>query len=124
MVQLQPGTFNANDQPVTYNPELWSVMASVASSVNGVAFVISGPRNDPLSLALTIHLQDVPLGIQPNKSISDDIRTILGSSLDSMLLGNEPDLYSAHGKRPNLQNYTVADYIGVWLDLLIGRKVT
>ncbi|KAJ7151560.1 hypothetical protein C8R46DRAFT_487773 [Mycena filopes] len=95
MVQLTPGNFNANDQPVTYNPELWSVMAAVANSVNGVAYVIN-----------------VPLGIQPNKSISDDIRRILGSNLDSMLLGNEPDLYSGHGKRQNLKNYTVDDYIG------------
>ncbi|KAJ7037537.1 hypothetical protein C8F04DRAFT_1092802 [Mycena alexandri] len=101
MVQLQAGKFNANDQPVTYNPELWSVMASVAKSVNGVAYVIN-----------------VPLGIQPNKSLSDDIRTILGSSLDSMLLGNEPDLYSAHGKRTNLQNYTVPDYIGEYANAI------
>jgi hypothetical protein len=41
MVQLQPGTFNSNDQPVTYNPLVWTVMAQVAKSVNGVAYVIS-----------------------------------------------------------------------------------
>ncbi|KAJ6569623.1 hypothetical protein B0H19DRAFT_1136300 [Mycena capillaripes] len=95
MVQLVPGDFNANDQPVTYNALLWTVMAQVAKSVNGVSYVIN-----------------VPLGIQPNASIATDMRNTLGSSLDSMLLGNEPDLYSGHGKRPNLQNYTVDDYFG------------
>ncbi|KAJ7922990.1 hypothetical protein B0H13DRAFT_2655337 [Mycena leptocephala] len=93
MVQLQPGTFNANDQPVTYNPLVWTVMAQVAKSVNGVAYVIN-----------------VPLGIKPNASIANDMRNILGSSLDSMLLGNEPDLYAGHDKRP--KNYTVDDYFG------------
>ncbi|KAJ7226050.1 hypothetical protein GGX14DRAFT_423589 [Mycena pura] len=95
MVALQAGNFNSNDQPVTYNSMLWSVMANVSNSVGGVAFVIN-----------------IPLAIQPNASLSTDIRTILGSALDSMLLGNEPDLYSGHGKRPNLKNYTVEDYFG------------
>ncbi|KAF7340105.1 Glyco-hydro-79C domain-containing protein [Mycena venus] len=95
MVQLQQGNFNANDQPVTYNSLLWQVMASVSKSVNGVSYVIN-----------------VPLAIAPNASLANDMRNILGSSLDSMLLGNEPDLYTGHGKRPNLQNYTVDDYFG------------
>ncbi|KAJ7806106.1 glycoside hydrolase family 79 protein [Mycena olivaceomarginata] len=95
MVQLQVGNFNANDQPVTYNPLLWTVMSAVSKSVNGVNYLIN-----------------VPLGITPNASLANDIRNILGSDLDSMLLGNEPDLYSGHGKRPNLQNYTVDDYFG------------
>jgi hypothetical protein len=37
---------------------------------------------------------------------------MLGDDVDSFLLGNEPDLYTGHGKRPNLSNYTVQDYIG------------
>ncbi|CAK5265470.1 unnamed protein product [Mycena citricolor] len=95
MVQLVPGTYNANDQPVTYNSMLWSVMADVSKSVGGVAYVIN-----------------VPLALPPNASLSDDMRRILGKDLDSMLLGNEPDLYSGHGKRPGMTNYTVADYLG------------
>ncbi|KAJ6501515.1 glycoside hydrolase family 79 protein, partial [Mycena vitilis] len=95
MVQLVPGTFNANDQPVTYNSLLWTVMEQVSKSVSGVSYVIN-----------------VPLGIPPNASLATDMRNTLGSDLDSMLLGNEPDLYSGHGKRPNLQNYTVDDYFG------------
>ncbi|KAJ7275575.1 hypothetical protein B0H12DRAFT_1087914 [Mycena haematopus] len=101
MVQLQNGTFNANDQLVTYNPLLWTVMASVAQSVNGVSFVIN-----------------VPLSIAPNASIANDMRNTLGSSLDSMLLGNEPDLYTDHSERPNLKNYTVDDYFGDYTSAL------
>jgi hypothetical protein len=93
MVQLEPGTHNANDQSVDYNPTLWNVLAAVDKQVNGVAYLIN-----------------IPLAVQPNASLSTDIRNILGSSLDSMLLGNEPDLYAAHGKRPTLSNYTVDNY--------------
>ncbi|KAJ6519298.1 hypothetical protein C8R45DRAFT_950921 [Mycena sanguinolenta] len=101
MVQLQNGTFNSNDQLVTYNPLLWTVMASVAQSVNGISFVIN-----------------VPLSIAPNASIANDMRNTLGSSLDSMLLGNEPDLYTGHGERPGIQNYTVTDYFGDYTSAL------
>ncbi|KAJ7640116.1 hypothetical protein B0H17DRAFT_1216725 [Mycena rosella] len=93
MVQLQPGDFNANDQPVDYNPMIWSVLSEVSKQVNGISYAIN-----------------IPLGIQPNASLSNDIRATLGSDLDSMLLGNEPDLYSGHAKRPNLKNYTVDNY--------------
>ncbi|KAJ7139552.1 hypothetical protein C8R44DRAFT_764761 [Mycena epipterygia] len=95
MVQLQSGTFNANDQSVDYNPTIWQVLAQVAKEVDGVAYLIN-----------------IPLAITPNASLSTDIRNTLGSSLDGMLLGNEPDLYTGHGKRTNLKNYTVDDYFG------------
>ncbi|KAJ7207135.1 glycoside hydrolase family 79 protein, partial [Mycena pura] len=95
MVALLPGNFSFDDQPATYNAMLWSVMADVATSVGGVAYVIN-----------------IPLAIPPNASLSTDIRNTLGGALDAMLLGNEPDLYSRHGKRPNLQNYTEEDYFG------------
>ncbi|KAF8213714.1 hypothetical protein K438DRAFT_1661955 [Mycena galopus ATCC 62051] len=101
MVQLQNGTFNANDQLVTYNPLLWTVMASVAQSVDGISFVVN-----------------VPLSIAPNASIANDMRATLGTSLDSMLLGNEPDLYTGHGERPGLANYTVNDYFGDYTSAL------
>ncbi|KAJ7171838.1 glycoside hydrolase family 79 protein [Mycena crocata] len=93
MVQLQGGDHNANDQPTDYNPTLWKVLAEVSKSVGGVAYLIN-----------------IPLALQPNASLSTDIRSILGSSLDGMLLGNEPDLYTGHGKRQNLKNYTVQNY--------------
>ncbi|KAF7377360.1 Glyco-hydro-79C domain-containing protein [Mycena sanguinolenta] len=99
MVQLENGTFNSNDQLVTYNPLLWTVMASVAQSVNGVSFVINAP-----------------LSVAPNASIANDMRNTLGSSLDSMLLGNEPDLYALHKERPG--NYTVTDYFGDYTSAL------
>ncbi|KAJ6573993.1 glycoside hydrolase family 79 protein [Mycena vulgaris] len=96
MVQLQPGTFNANDQPVTYNPTVWSVLKEVSKQVNGVTYAIN-----------------IPLAITANASLSTDIRNTLGSDLDTMLLGNEPDLFTGHGKRPNLKNYTVDNYFDV-----------
>ncbi|KAJ6626943.1 hypothetical protein B0H10DRAFT_2185570 [Mycena sp. CBHHK59/15] len=95
MVELKDLTQNANDQSVTYNSMVWKVMAQVAQSVDGIAYMIG-----------------VPLAVQPNASIVTDATSILGSSLDGMLLGNEPDLYTGHGKRPNLKNYTVDDYFG------------
>lgn len=62
--------------------------------------------------------------------LAGDAENALGDDLDAFLLGNvrllfvlaaahrltltqEPDLYTAHGNRPNLQNYTTNDYIGV-----------
>ncbi|KAJ7630455.1 glycoside hydrolase family 79 protein, partial [Roridomyces roridus] len=89
-VQLLPGTFNSNDQGVTYNSDLWPLLAAVSKSINGAAYLIT---------------------VAPNASLSNDIRNTLGDSLDGMILGNEPDLYTGHKKRPNVQNYTVDDYI-------------
>ncbi|KAJ7480122.1 hypothetical protein B0H11DRAFT_2026611 [Mycena galericulata] len=93
MVQLENGTFNDNDQTVTYNQGLWQVLAAVSKSINGASYLIN-----------------IPLAIPPNASLSTDIRNIIGESV--LIVGNEPDLYTGHGKRPNLQNYTVADYLG------------
>ncbi|KAF7306443.1 Glyco-hydro-79C domain-containing protein [Mycena indigotica] len=107
MVQLVPGNYNFNDQPVTYNSMIWSVMSGVSKSIGGVAYAIN-----------------IPLAIFPNATMADDIRSILGSDLDSMLLGNEPDLYTGHNKRPNQANYTVTNYIDEYKSALaiIGTK--
>ena len=40
------------------------------------------------------------------------------SQLDPHRRLQEPDLYSTHGQRPNLKNYTTDDYIGVRISLL------
>ena len=65
--------------------------------------------------------------------LAGDAVKALGDDLDAFLLGNassdlsppsivgadmervvqEPDLYTGHGQRPNLKNYTVDDYVGV-----------
>lgn len=61
--------------------------------------------------------------------VAGDAQKYLGDDLDAYLVGNvrldyylyivsltpfqEPDLYTTHGNRPNLKNYTVNDYIGV-----------
>ncbi|KAJ7071547.1 hypothetical protein C8F01DRAFT_439878 [Mycena amicta] len=101
MVQLVPGNYNFNDQPVTYNSLLWSVLSDVSKSIGGVSYVIN-----------------IPLAIFPNASLANDIRTILGTDLDSMLVGNEPDLYHDHNKRPNQANYTVQNYIDEYTSVL------
>ncbi|KAF7310489.1 Glyco-hydro-79C domain-containing protein [Mycena chlorophos] len=107
MAALQSGTYNDNDQDCNYNSMLWQVMSDVSKSVGGVSYVVN-----------------VPLAIAPNASLANDMRNILGADLDAMLLGNEPDLYSGHGKRPNLANYTVQDYINDYTSALatIGTK--
>ncbi|KAJ4463232.1 hypothetical protein C8J55DRAFT_567794 [Lentinula edodes] len=52
-------------------------------------------------LGLTINTTNTDLAIA-----GDAAKFFLGSHLDAMLLGNEPDLYTAHDQRPNVVNYT------------------
>lgn len=40
--------------------------------------------------------------------VAEVVEDILGDSLLSLQLGNEPDLYAGHGRRP--QNYSLEDY--------------
>ncbi|KAE9409375.1 hypothetical protein BT96DRAFT_962470 [Gymnopus androsaceus JB14] len=101
MLILTDPEANANNQPVNYGPMLWEVMDKVSQEVGGVQYLIG----------LTINSTNT------DSVISSDATKILGTSLDAMILGNEPDLYTssscrAHGQRPNVQNYTVQDYIG------------
>ncbi|KAF9006573.1 hypothetical protein BDQ17DRAFT_1223908, partial [Cyathus striatus] len=97
MVSLIGGPANANNQPVTYGPMLWAVMDKVASDLGGANYLVG------LSL------------LQPNSSnistLAGAAQQGLGDNLDSFLLGNEPDLYTSHGNRPSLKNYTLQDYI-------------
>ncbi|KAH9482581.1 hypothetical protein JR316_0004681 [Psilocybe cubensis] len=86
MLQLISGDFNFDDQPVHYGPVLWDVLATVATNIGGAAYLIG---HDFLGSATQR----------------------LGDSLDGFLLGNEPDLYTAHGNRPHIKNYTTAIYI-------------
>ncbi|KAJ7198927.1 glycoside hydrolase family 79 protein [Mycena rebaudengoi] len=95
MIQLEGGEHNANDQSAIYNSMLWKVMAQVSKNMGGASYVIG-----------------LPLVTPPNATIATDARTILGDTLDAMLLGNEPDLFTGHGRRPNLKNYTTQDYFG------------
>ncbi|KAF8969446.1 glycoside hydrolase family 79 protein [Flammula alnicola] len=92
MVQLLNASANDNDQPVDFGPALWDVMDKVSSDIGGASYLI-----DPNST-------NVPL-------LAGAAAEKLGSNLDGFLLGNEPDLYTSHQDRPNIQNYTTAIYM-------------
>ncbi|KIK70366.1 glycoside hydrolase family 79 protein [Collybiopsis luxurians FD-317 M1] len=95
MLVLTDPNANSNNQPVDYGPMLWEVMNKVSEDVNSVQYLIG----------LTLNTTNT------NSVIAGDAAKILESHLDAMLLGNEPDLYTVHGQRPAVQNYTVDDYI-------------
>ncbi|KAJ4499327.1 hypothetical protein C8R41DRAFT_815319 [Lentinula lateritia] len=96
MLILTDPDADSNSQPVNYGPMLWEVMEKVSEEVNGVQYLIG----------LTINTTNT------DSVIAGDATKFLGNHLDAMLLGNEPDLYTAHDQRPNVVNYTVDDYIG------------
>ncbi|KAH9849982.1 glycoside hydrolase family 79 protein [Lenzites betulinus] len=98
IVEFTDPNANSNDQPVNYGPQLFSVMKGVSTAVGGAQFLIGLSLRTPNST-------NIPL-------LAGDASNALGDDLDAFLLGNEPDLYTAHGNRPNLQNYTTTDYIG------------
>ncbi|KAJ3754052.1 glycoside hydrolase family 79 protein [Lentinula raphanica] len=108
MLVLTDPNANSNNQPVDYGPMLWEVMEKVSQEVNGVQYLIG----------LTLNSTNT------NSIIAGDAAKTLGSHLDAMLLGNEPDLYTVHGQRPNVQNYTVDDYIGEYSAALRGLSNT
>ncbi|KAI0346775.1 glycoside hydrolase family 79 protein [Trametopsis cervina] len=88
---------NVNDQPVTYGEVLFNIMKTASDQINtqwlvGLSLRDANSTNTPL--------------------VAADAERILGDYLDATLLGNEPDLYTSHGNRPNIANYTVNDYIG------------
>jgi hypothetical protein len=74
-----------------------------------------------ISIRAKVHLlQRRPVGLSlldendtraPNiPAMADDARKALGGRLDTFLLGNEPDLYAVHRKRPQYKNYTAELY--------------
>ncbi|KAG6883702.1 hypothetical protein C0993_004522 [Termitomyces sp. T159_Od127] len=97
MLQHISSAASADNQPVNYGPMLWEVMKKVADDVGGADYLIG------LSL-LNPDDQKVPI-------IAGDAEQTLGNALDGYLLGNEPDLYTSHGQRPNIKNYTTDIYI-------------
>ncbi|KAJ6616426.1 hypothetical protein B0H10DRAFT_2164639 [Mycena sp. CBHHK59/15] len=99
---------NPNDQSVNYGPEIWSTMAKVAQMAGGVDYLIGVPILDPNNTTT---------------SIVADAKAALGDSLDAVLLGNEPDLYQAHGKRPNVTNYTFQIYENKFFHSFAGPTI-
>ncbi|KAI5124955.1 hypothetical protein M0805_007382 [Coniferiporia weirii] len=94
MIVFPSAAQNINDQPVTYGPVLYDVLAELAKGASGLQYLIG------LSLALS-DKNDEALVVSTAEQK-------LGSYLDGFLLGNEPDLYGPHGSRPS--NYSQADY--------------
>lgn len=84
-----------NDVPVDFGPTFFDVLNSMANIVGEMNFMITLSMQDPSNDTDVIELARA----------ADEM---LGARLDSMLLGNEPDLYSGHGTRAN---YTIQDYI-------------
>ncbi|KAH9476922.1 Beta-glucuronidase [Psilocybe cubensis] len=78
--------------PLVFTPELLYMLANVSSHVN-VRWFLGVPFND------TAH---------PRLAIVEQGHAILGDYLIGLQLGNEPDLYAAHGHRP--QGYSEQDY--------------
>ncbi|KAI0643529.1 hypothetical protein C8Q79DRAFT_1012806 [Trametes meyenii] len=109
IIQVTDPNANSNDRPVNYGPQLFEVMKSVSSAVNGAH--LRTPNNS-----------DIP-------RLTGDAPKALGDDLDAFLLGSvvifllypqtissshnkNPDLYTDHGNRPGINNYTQYDYIG------------
>ncbi|KAG6330783.1 hypothetical protein ID866_8308 [Astraeus odoratus] len=84
-----------NDVPVDFGPVFFDVLNAMADAVGEMEFMIGLSMQDPANDADVIELASAATGM-------------LGGRLDSMLLGNEPDLYAGHGTRTN---YTIQDYI-------------
>ncbi|KAI0089143.1 hypothetical protein BDY19DRAFT_944395 [Irpex rosettiformis] len=97
IIEFTDPTASKDDQPVTYGQVLFNIMKTTSDKVNS-QWLIGLTLRDPNST-------NTPL-------VASDAQKILGDYLDAALLGNEPDLYSAHGQRPNIANYTTDDYIG------------
>ncbi|KAF8322044.1 hypothetical protein DL93DRAFT_2162895 [Clavulina sp. PMI_390] len=83
--------------PVTYGPQILSTLKQLSSDVGGIYHLLG------LSLIYPSNDTDVI-------NFAQAAEQALGSSLDSFLVGNEPDLYEENHKRP--PNYTVTDYSG------------
>lgn len=96
IIQFTDPHANVNDQPVSFGPTLLDVIKRIADDVGAQCLIGLSLRNatDPMTPVLAAAVEQK-----------------LGNRLDAFLLGNEPDLYTAHGQRPGLANYTVTDYV-------------
>jgi len=103
IIEFTDPTANSNDQPVNYGEQLFQVMNAVSDKVGGAQYLVGLSLRNPNST-------DIPL-------LAGDAQHFLGDKLDALLLGNEPDLYTSHGQRPNIANYTTSDYIGEYWEV-------
>ncbi|KAF6743283.1 glycoside hydrolase family 79 protein [Ephemerocybe angulata] len=85
---------------VMYTKDLFYMAANISSLLD-VKWFLGLPFND----TSTFHLEMAEYG-----------QSILGDNLLALQAGNEPDLYAAHGKRP--QGYSPYDYVGELYQML------
>ncbi|KAI0796859.1 glycoside hydrolase family 79 protein [Abortiporus biennis] len=104
ILQLTNPDANSDDQPVNYGPKLWEVMNTMADKVGQAQYLVG----------LSLRTPNDSNSVVP---LASDASKFLGDRLDALLLGNEPDLYTAHGQRPNIANYTTTDYIGEYWEI-------
>ncbi|KAL4067100.1 glycoside hydrolase family 79 protein [Scleroderma yunnanense] len=83
-----------DDIPVNFGPMLFDVLNAMSNAVGEMQFVIG------LSMRSANDTNAIEL--------ARDTRKKLNKRLDSMLMGNEPDLYDSHDIRPG---YTIQDYV-------------
>ncbi|CAL1701104.1 unnamed protein product [Somion occarium] len=110
IIQFTNPNANSNDQPVNYGPALFDVMNTVSDMAGEVEYLIGLSLRNPNSTNIAL--------------LAGDAQKALGDKLDAYLLGNEPDLYTRHGQRPNIANYTVNDYIGEYWTVFNQLKYT
>ncbi|EIM85606.1 uncharacterized protein STEHIDRAFT_99214 [Stereum hirsutum FP-91666 SS1] len=87
---------NPNDEIVDFGPVFFDVIDKIGQEFNA-QYLLGLSLRDPTNTN--------------NAIVAAASQQKLGDRLDAFLLGNEPDLYTAHGDRPNIQNYTVSDYV-------------
>jgi len=88
---------STEDVPCSIGPATFDLANAVTNSLpGGMSWLVGLSLRDPASPNI------VAVAAAAEKS--------LGSSLDAFLLGNEPDLYTSHGNRPGITNYTTQDY--------------
>ncbi|KAE9392594.1 hypothetical protein BT96DRAFT_864152 [Gymnopus androsaceus JB14] len=91
---LNGATNPTQTPPLVFTPDLLNMMRNISELIN-VRWFIGIPFNDSSNFRL---------------EIAQSAQAILGDYLIGVQAGNEPDLYAAHGHRP--QNYSQYDYFG------------
>ncbi|KAH8106024.1 hypothetical protein BXZ70DRAFT_917827 [Cristinia sonorae] len=110
IIEFTDPNANSNDQPVNYGEKMFEAMNALSDKVGGAEYLIGLSLRNPNNT-------NIPL-------LAGDAQHFLGDKLDAFLLGNEPDLYTAHGQRPNIKNYTEFDYIGEYWEVFAALSKT
>ncbi|KAG9009888.1 hypothetical protein FRB94_011334 [Tulasnella sp. JGI-2019a] len=96
---------NVNYSPIQFGPVLIDTISQLGNSIGGAVWDVG------LGLAhINASLDTTALALYAHN--------VLGNSLDSYQLGNEPDLYLMQGKRPGQTNYTVQNLIDDFANVL------